>query len=58
MFLAILQVDDLQFDGSLGTSGVGKAGPARVDVVAAEEAEVPVLVFPVHGMLEVYEGEA
>ena len=26
--------------------------------MAAEEAEVPVLIFPVHGLLEVYEREA
>ena len=38
-------MDNLQFDGSLGTSGIGKAGPARVEVAAAEEAEIPVLIF-------------
>ena len=27
-------------------------------MAAAEEAEVPVLIFPVHGLLEVYEREA
>ena len=27
-------------------------------MAAAEETEVPVLIFPVHGLLEVYEREA
>ena len=27
-------------------------------MTATEEAEVPVLIFPVHGLLEVYEREA
>ena len=58
LLLATLELDNLQFDGSLGTSGIGKAEPARVEVAAAEEAEVPVLIFPVDGLLEVYEGEA
>ena len=36
----------------------GEAGPARVHVATAEEAEVPLLIFPVHGLLGVYEREA
>ena len=51
-------MDNLQCDGSLGTSGIGKAGPARVEVAAAEGAEAPVLIFSVHGLLEVYGREA
>ena len=58
MFFSILGVDALQFPGSLGASGIGKAGPARVEVAPAEEAEEPVLIFPVHGLLEVYKREA
>ena len=51
-------MDDLEFDGLLGTLGIEKAGPARVEVAHAEEAELPLLIFPVHGLLEVYEREA
>ena len=32
-----------------------EAGPAIVEVAAAEEAKVPLLLFPVCGLLEVYE---
>ena len=32
-----LEIDDLQFAEPLGTSGIGKGGPVKVEVSAAEE---------------------
>ena len=51
LFLSTLGVDALQFPGSLGASGIGPAGPARLEVAAVEEDKVPVLVFPVYDLL-------
>ena len=54
--VAIIPYDALPFPGSLGASGIGTAGPAGLEVAAVEEAEVPVLVFPVC-LMEVYKGK-
>ena len=46
-------MDNFQFDRSLGTSGIGKAGLAMAEVAVAEGVEVLVSIFLVHGLLEV-----
>ena len=51
LFLSTLWVDALPFPGSLGSSGIGMAGPAGLEVAAVEEDEVPVLVFPAYDLL-------
>ena len=53
LLLATVEVDNLQFDRSLGTSVIGKAGLAMAEVVAAEGVKVLVSIFLVHGLLEV-----
>ena len=51
LFLSALWLDALQFPGSFGASGIGPAGPAKLEVAAVEEDEVPVLVFPAYDLL-------
>ena len=51
LFLSTLWVDALLFPGSLGSSGIGMARPAGLEVAAVEEDEVPVFVFPVYDLL-------
>ena len=51
-------MDNLQFDRSLGTSGIGKAGLAMAEVAVAEGVEVLVSIFLIHGLLEVSVREA